>query len=69
MNVPETEQLIKKIQFYQKNTKAPKSSKAHFIREILWPERESGRVGDQCRIQETPGWSTRVGTYALVIYS
>lgn len=43
MNVPETVQLIKKVSILRKNTKAAKSTKVHFIREILWPEQESGR--------------------------
>ena len=35
--------INKKVSNLRKNTKAVESSKAHFIREILWPEQESGR--------------------------
>lgn len=34
--------INKKVPILRKNTKAAKSTKVHFIREILWPEQESG---------------------------
>ena len=66
MNVPETEQLIKKIQFYKKILKHRKAQKPILSGRFC---DQNGRVGGQCHIQETPGWSARVGTYALVTYS
>ena len=40
---PRNGTINKKVSFLRKKTRAAKSTKVHFIREILWPEQESGK--------------------------